>query len=176
MLNEKSKIMKKSFLNYCIMFFAVVLFGLSIIGCGEQEYISKCLKEAEDAMDNGDYMGAYVIADEMIAKGYVSHAYDAGQVLNEKILTSEIAGLIGTDDNPSAKIILAIKERAIYNRNRGEKEMLELAIQVAQANGNDDLATKLQTTLDSWGKEDKKSGENEDNDNSVEIIPVEIIN
>ena len=158
MLNEKSIIMKKRFLNYCTMFFAVVLFGLSIIGCGfnKEEYINKCLKEAKNAMDNGDYMGAYIIADEMIAKGYGTHEYRAGEVLNEKILTSEIADLIGTNDNPSAKIVLAIKERARYNYSNGEKEMLELAIQVAQANGNDDLVAKLQTILDSWKKENKK--------------------
>ena len=174
MLNEKSKIMKKRFMNYCTTFFAVVLFGLSIIGCDSygQEYISKCLKEAKDAMDNGDYMGAYIIADEMIAIG-TTDSYKiekAGYSLNKKILTNEIADLIGTDDNTSAKIILAIKERARYNshgasvndqhRREAEKEMLEIAIQVAQANGNDDLATKLQTTLDSWVKEDKESEEN----------------
>ena len=159
MLNEKSIIMKKRFLNYCTMFFAVVLFGLSIIGCGfnKEEYINKCLKEAKKAMDNGDYMGAYIIADEMIANNNYYAIEKAGKVLNEKILTSEIADLIGTNDNPSAKIVLAIKERARYNYySGGEKKMLELAIEVAQASENDDLATKLQTILDSWVKEDSK--------------------
>ncbi|MCH5311414.1 MAG: hypothetical protein J1E57_05600 [Prevotella sp.] len=173
--------MKKRFLNYCTMFFAVVLFGLSIIGCdfvnehNEKEFMSKCLKEAKNAMDNGDYMGAYTIVDEMMTKprpnGFAYNlrpAYD----LNKKILTNEIYDLIGTDDNPSAIIILAIKERTRYNswttdddyekeeRLKAEVEMLEFAIQVAQANGNDDLATKLQTTLDSWKKEYKESEEN----------------
>lgn len=164
--------MKKRFWNYCTMLFAVVLLGLSIIGCDSygQEYISKCLKEAQDAMDNSDYMGAYTIADEMIAKIDHYEARFAGYDLNKKILTNEIADLIGTDDNTSAKILLVIKERARYNsyraskydkeRREAEKEMLEIAIQVAQANGNDDLATKLQTTLDSY-KEDKESEKSE---------------
>lgn len=153
----------------------ILSFGILFLGCififescrrdyskEYEEYMIKCQKEGNEALDNGDFLGAYAAADKMLMKG-------GGYSFNRKVLSAEIANSFdGESDNntTAAKIILVIKERARYNSRdadeyesdcrKAEMEMLELAIQVAQVNGNDDVATKLQTTLDSWKKEDKK--------------------
>ena len=169
--------MKKKIFTFAVIAL-VIYFGCSgcsgCSGCKRDyvkefnEYIKECQKEGNEALDNGDFPGAYAAADNMLIE-YPGDKDHPGYSFNRKVLSAEIANTFdGESDNntTAAKIILVVKERARYNsydakndeddRRKAEMEMLELAIQVAQANGNDDIATKLQTALDSWDKENKK--------------------
>ena len=119
-----------------------------------QEKFNKCL-------NSDDYPGAYAALDERIAllNGWSSES----QELNRKALTNEIAYLISNaDDKTSAKIIMAIKDRARYHAEysqpvyAAEKEMLNFAVQVAKTNGNGDIAKQLQIALNSWEEENKE--------------------
>ena len=161
-----------------ILSFGILFLGCIFIfeSCGRNykkemeeyhEYMIKCQEEGNKALNNGDFPGAYAAADKMLVKGGGDR--NSGYSFNRKVLSAEIANSFdGEIDNntTAAKIILVIKERAKYNswnaanrsesdRREAEMEMFELAIQVAQASGNDDIATKLQTALDSY-KEEKE--------------------
>lgn len=149
----------KTILSLGILFLGCIFIFES---CGQSydEYMIKCQEEGNKALDNGDFPGAYAAADKMLIERGIQNP---GYSFNRKVLSAEIANSFdGEIDNntTAAKIVLVVKERAKFNsynatysddyRRAAEMEMFELAIQVAQASGNDDIATKLQKTLDSY--------------------------
>lgn len=117
--------MKKNFISHCAKILAVAMIGVCLMGCGgDSAIINKSLKKANAAINEGDYTAAYAIADEMIAKGRNRKHRDvrnAGEDLNKKILTNEIAATIDSAEGSGAamKLILIIKERAQYNGGWG---------------------------------------------------------
>lgn len=153
--------MKKNFIGNCAKMLAVAMIGVCLMGCGgDSAFIDKSLNKANAAINKGDYTAAYAIADEMIAKGSKHTAIrDSGYELNKRILTNEIAATIDSAEGSGAamRLILIIKERAQYNnvwcwesyhREKEERTMLELAIQLTKAKGDEACAKQLQSALD----------------------------
>lgn len=160
--------MKKNFISHCAKMLAVAMIGVCLMGCdGDSAFINKSLNKANAAINEGNYTAAYAIADDMIAKGPNHHEVrDAGFSLNKKILTNEIAATIDSAEGSGAamKLILIIKERAQYNKywastggyekKSEERTMLELAIQLTKAKGDEACAKQLQEMLDNEYKDD----------------------
>lgn len=157
------KTMKKNFIGQCVTILAVAMIGVCLMGCGgDSAFITQSLNKANAAINEGNYTAAYAIADEMIAKGYKHHdVRDAGFDLNKKILTNEIAATVDSAEGSGAamRLILIIKERAQYNeywaacghsdnKEEEERSMLELAIQLTKAKGDEACAKQLQGALD----------------------------
>ena len=168
--------MKKNFISHCAKMLAVAMIGVCLMGCGgDSAFINKSLNKANAAINEGNYTAAYAIADEMIAKKGPKHhgVRNVGFDLNKKILTNEIAATIDSAEGSGAamKLILIIKERAQYNeywastssgkyeKKSEERTMLELAIQLTKAKGDEACAKQLQEMLD-----------NEYNDDILELI------
>ena len=157
--------MKKNFVGHCAKMLVAAMIGVCLMGCGgDSAFISESLEKANAAINEGDYTAAYAIADEMIAKGSKHTAIrDSGYELNKRILTNEIAATIDSSYGSGAamKLILIIKERAQYNdvwcwnsyqREEEERTMLELAIQITKAKGDEVCAKQLQSALDELNK------------------------
>lgn len=154
------------------IFLAFIIIVACMSGCEARDhdrdhaFITESLNKANAAINEGDYTTAYTIADEMIAKGY-KHVdiRDAGYDLNKKILTNEIAATIDSAGGSDAamRLILIIKERAQYNdywattggsdRKDEERTMLELALQLTKAKGDEACAKQLQEVLNDYEDE-----------------------
>lgn len=117
--------------------------------------IAAYLQQANEALNQGSYSGAYTIADILISEGNRYDADDAGHDLNKRILTNEIAAIIEEHgDNSAPKLLFAIKERAKYNTRYSseeeEKDMLKYAIKLVTTLGYKQTASLLQNALDQY--------------------------
>ena len=127
---------------------------------GEEVTVESLTLALNKAIDRGDYAKAY----SFIAPYHTfpTSAEDkrvplflSSFQLNEIILKHEVADLVGTDNNGdnAGKILFAIQEKARYNKIsdfdelREQKKMLENAIDLASASGNDVLAERLSKSL-----------------------------
>lgn len=133
---------------------------------GEEVTEETLTRAVNKAIEKGDYSRGYSIVEPYFEQHQLTNLRNTSYHLNEKILRSEIADLVGTDNNGdnAAKILFAIQERAKYNdfrtnhsRNKEIQEqnkMLENAIDLATAAGNDVLAERLKKSIkevdDSW--------------------------
>ena len=143
------------------------MIGVCLMGCYDSAYVNKSLEKANAAINEGDYTAAYAIVDEMISEDYDTDAHE----LNKRILTNEIAATVDSTEgaNAAMKLILIIKERVQYSEylwRRVEEEcrMLELAIQLTRAKGDEVCAKQLQSVLDELKESVKKDSEEEDED------------
>lgn len=112
------------------------------------------LKTAEKSINEGDFTTAYKVVDELFAE---DDGKETGKDLNKRILTNEIASIIGENaGDAAARIVLIITERAKYNsrygsdEKRNQYEMLQSAIEVARLNGNKELVDKLEPIRKEW--------------------------
>ena len=162
--------MKKSFISHCAKILTVAMIGVCLMSCDDSAKVNKLLEKANAAINEGDYTAAYAIVDEMISEG---NGYDeTANELNKRILTNEIAATIDSTEgaNAAMKLILIIKERVQYSEYypwrivEEECKMLELAIQLTRAKGDEVCAKQLQSVLDELKESVKKDSEEEDED------------
>lgn len=130
-----------------IYFLLIPLFCF-LLSCDKEA--SDYVKEANKAIENGDYQKAYNIYDEMKANnphrgvpfhGDLEDEYDQACIsLKESIVKSEIASTVEDSKGEStiAKIVYIVEDKG-----DNEKTYYEYAIKLAKAAGNDELAAGL---------------------------------
>lgn len=143
---------------------------LVLMSCGKssEEYI----KEANDALSNGDFATAYEIID--IMKSDYWSDYDkrkAARNLNSQIVNNEIASIFEdpSENMISSKVIKILKERFTDENDYDYiKSNLVMSINMAMESGREDLIVDFLTQIPIRGE--RKEGLQSKNDGKSEYI------
>lgn len=167
--------MKKIFLSkVMVIFFSILVIFISFAIIENYDFgvpsEAELTKQINSAIEKQDYSKAYTLVESWYTysfhnalTGNWNNLKEITPVLNEKILTTEIADYITEDErgNMSAKIIFTIKQHAKFNNfftdvndkyysSSAEKRMLEYAIEIANTLGKQELVEQLTNAIQQY--------------------------
>ena len=117
---------------------SIWLFCFLVLCIGCKKSVESYVREANEAMNEGDYTTAYSVVDLMLGMG--DEYLNIGKDLNNKIVSNEIGCLFETPNDPllGAKIIKILKERDIRS-----DQVVDMVLGMAKSLDRKDLILEM---------------------------------